>query len=493
MKTSKKFLPLSLAILMIISGCSGEKTIENEENSEGITRTQEAVKEVSIFDLNSDEALLFIEKTGTTQSSQTAEVTPQVSGEVIEIKVEIGNSVKEGEVLVELGNSLSTDLQELNLYSSEIGLNLSITSQENTESITENSISAAEIAISTAYNNYLSALNKKQLNIENYNRSFVDSQISFNSAKTSYLAAEDSYLNGLEILDQLREDESISESQIQTQETTTDSLKLNMELAENQFIQAENSILTLKSTNQSTIDSLDLAIITAEEQYHSALNNIQATELQGNSQKIAAENQLLQSETQYQTSQINDYYKYVTAPIDGMITSITIEEGNLVAPGQTIITIENPESTVAITSVSFHEAIKISESESILILSDHFISEGEISYISPVANSSTKKIEVEIELDENTIPSEQFVDIAFKIGDENNIYIPLNSVSQGTNSYTVKVVGEKNKVEKKEIIIGEVIGNYVEIIDGLSGEELIIEAGVNFISEGETVKIVYNY
>jgi RND family efflux transporter MFP subunit len=497
MKSIKKISVLLSASLVIFSACGADSAPGTEENNIGVTRSSAPAKEVTIFDLENDEAQLVIKKTGTTQSKQVATVSPQVSGEITNINVEVGDTVKENDLLIQLGNSLSTDLLELDLQSSEIALDLSFDSKENTNYSTQNAIELAEIAANTSYNNYLSALNNKQLNIESFNRSFVDSQINLNSAKITFIAAEDSYIDTLDKLDDLRdaldEDEENKEieAEIEVTKTTIDSLQLNYELAENQYLKAENSIYTLKTTNQSTLDTINHSISTAEDQYTIAVKNIEAAKLQANTQKIAAENQLLQSDTKFQSSQINNSYKNIIAPIDGIVTAIEVKEGSLASPGQTLITIENPFSTVAKTSVNLEEAFLISESENIYIFSDQQFSEGEISYISPIADSKSKKIEVEVELNPQSIASEQFIDLIFEIEAENRTFIPLNSISQGDTSYTVKTVGEKNKVEKKDVIIGQIIGNYVEVLDGLDGDEKIIEAGTNFISEGETVKIVY--
>ncbi len=72
---------------------------------------------------------------------------------------------------------------------------------------------------------------------------------------------------------------------------------------------------------------------------------------------------------------------------------------------------------------------------------------------------------------------------------EKKIFIPYKSVfSDSTKSSFIWVVDKNNEVLKQQIKIGELIGDSVEVIDGLDGVSKIVTSGIRFLEAGDRVK-----
>jgi len=114
---SKRFLAI-LAIILIASGCS------REENPEKVLREQTVLKEVEIFDLSQDQVKISFTRSGIIKAGQEAYISPQIPGKIIEIRVKLGQKVRQNDPLIILGDSLSTDLIDLQHQSAKEGQNL---------------------------------------------------------------------------------------------------------------------------------------------------------------------------------------------------------------------------------------------------------------------------------------------------------------------------------------------------------------------------------
>lgn len=102
----------------------------------------------------------------------------------------------------------------------------------------------------------------------------------------------------------------------------------------------------------------------------------------------------------------------------------------------------------------------------------------------------TKKIDVEIEIDKTSkINSGSFVKITFSPSPKKNIFVPLNSIQLTPTDKIVNVIDSDFVVQYKKVETGQIIGDYIEIIDGLKGNEKIIKTTTIYVEDGEKVAL----
>lgn len=245
----------------------------------------------------------------------------------------------------------------------------------------------------------------------------------------------------------------------------------------------------MEKTFISQTHQLDYAIEMALISYKNALNQLQAAQIAMGQQKVGAATQVLQAESGSKIANISSNLKYIKAPISGTVTSISATEGNFAAPGSTLIKLENTTALSLTVAVNSYEKSLIETGDKVTIESDYSQTlEGQIISISPSLDSTTKKINVEILIENpQSLTPGSIVKAIFNQHSKKGIFIPLNSIYNGDEGQYVKVA-EEGKIIFKKVSMGQITGDYVEILAGLNGTEKIVTSSELFLDEGEKVK-----
>ena len=160
----------------------------------------------------------------------------------------------------------------------------------------------------------------------------------------------------------------------------------------------------------------------------------------------------------------------------------------MTAPGQVLLKIESTGDLTIKTSVNTSEAELINLEDKVKITANNKDYEGEIVSISPTPNEVTKKIDIEIEVDDSEgLSAGSFVKVHFVSTPTNQIYIPLNSILISDGKKLAKTVLDNNTILCKPIETGQIIGDYIEVLSGLDGDEQIISSITSFLEDGEKV------
>ncbi len=71
----------------------------------------------------------------------------------------------------------------------------------------------------------------------------------------------------------------------------------------------------------------------------------------------------------------------------------------------------------------------------------------------------------------------------------NAITVPLRALINNNDRTTIMVVDENNQLVKKNVKVGAISGNYVEILSGVSTEDTVVISGVDDLREGQKVTV----
>jgi len=504
---SSKLVHLLVATSLILSACSSGTDTTSEEK---ISRKQVS-KEVEVFVAGVEIPNLYLEKSAGSNSESIVKVSAQISGKVTNVNVKVGEIVQKGAVLATLGDSLNTDLVDLQYQTAKSSEQLSEASKTVTQYAGEQSIDSAQLAVNAAYLGYENALKSKEDLIAVFETQYNNSKIEVENAEISLESAKESLENLEDTLSEREYDQDDLRDQIrsasseelpaleaaETQlENTIDGLesqvrsaKLAVELARNRATQAQIGVDQLSANYRSQFSQLNAAIENSINQYHSAINQLEAAQAAAQLQKIGSESQLVQNKSALESAQISRDQKTIKAPIAGKITAVNIEAENLVSPGQVLIQIENDEVLIISTSVNSSEARLIRYGDKALITNNAQTFEGAVTSISPTLNPVSKKVDVEIEVPKvRALPTGEFFQVSIPVRVQNTFFIPLNSIFLEEGIKTVRVV-ENNEVKFRAINVGEVIGDFAEVTAGLKPGEKVVTTVEKFLNEGEKVTI----
>lgn len=274
--------------------------------------------------------------------------------------------------------------------------------------------------------------------------------------------------------------------------------------------------------SESTSDQIEasrLAYVTAKRNYDALAESIETSKANLERTKelyasgVASKQQLEGAELQASDAQLKtvqsqlsqSYFAYENAkksldnivlisPIEGIISTMGFKENN-VATGQSSITITDITTLKINLSVTENIINKINNETKILVkiesAGDELV-ESTIEHINPVADARTGLYNVVINIENvNNIYKPGMFARVFVTIESNDfaLLVPIDSVMNDDDSnYVFTVVNEK--VVRKNVEIGIDNGEVVEILNGLSLEDLIIVKGQNFINEDSDIRVV---
>lgn len=195
---------------------------------------------------------------------------------------------------------------------------------------------------------------------------------------------------------------------------------------------------------------------------------------------------------QAQQAQNSLGYANLTANAPGIISSVNAEVGQVVAAGQTVLTLiqtDEPEIAVSVPENKISE-IQIGMPVTVKFWAIDGIFEGRVREISPLADSSSRTFPVRISL-QNPPPEIRFGMTANIFLSEKNsagqkIILPTSAIFRTGNKNLVWLVKE-NKLELKEIEVTDFDKNSVAV-KGINPGDTVVVAGVHKLREGTEVR-----
>ena len=220
-------------------------------------------------------------------------------------------------------------------------------------------------------------------------------------------------------------------------------------------------------------------------------------------ENIGSEIEYLEAKTAFKTqksrySQLEEQLQksVITAPFDGEIDDIFIELGELVTPGQSpllrlistsqmYLEAEVPEKYLKSVSVGTPVEIEIP------VLNKKINTK--ISFIGKHINTVNRTFRVVVKIKKTDSLSPNLISTLhiFDYINNNALIIPTNIISENSDgSEYIYSVNNNNTAQKIFIKTGNEENGYVEVIEGLKENDIIINEGARLVKEGQAVQIV---
>jgi len=250
-------------------------------------------------------------------------------------------------------------------------------------------------------------------------------------------------------------------------------LKVDSDLLEADYKATKASYDALKKDEERFTKSFEAGGVTSQQ-----LDNIRT-------QLIAAESRLAMSKWKLDNA-------VVKAPIAGTVNNRFVETGALIAPNVPLFEIVD-DSKIKVTC-------NISESRVRALKAGQRVSatttDGSTkSFSGTVKNIGIKtdrglNYPVEIILYRNPdLHVGMYLKVAFESGSGSAVFIPRKAVVGSVLAANVYVVRD-GKAERREVRLGEMVNDSIEILEGLEEGEEIVVAGLMNISDGSEVTVV---
>ena len=394
---------------------------------------------VEVKDLNDDTIKSSSEFVGSLEAKQRVALAPRVDGRVIEIVVTEGDTVKKGDLIVEM--QLNREQGEVEAARSQVSIQ-----QANVQNA-EAELRAVEAEVAEAE----AAVEQSRADLKQQEAELELAQTNFKRAKTLVEQGAESQ----QFLDNSTKDLSAAKAQ-------TDALKAAL----NSSQKALNASKERVASAQSAIAGQQAALKQAETRVGIATDNLD--------------------------------FNRITAPIDGVVSNIQPKVGDYLEAGEQITSITQDNALELNIGVPLEQASKLEIGLPVEIIDrrGEAIAEGDVSFISPRADRSSQAVLVKAAINNNgRLKDDSFARARIIWSEDTGLLIPTEAVSRIAGKTFVFVAQEKEQengekalvAQQRPVELGAIQGQSYQVISGLKPGEKLITSGILNLADGTPV------
>ena len=391
---------------------------------------------VEIAEIDSDRVRSSSEYVGNLEARERVALAPRVDGRITEIAVQEGNSVKQGDLILQL--QLNREQGEVDAARSEVEVRRADLSNAQAE------LRAAEADVASA-----------EAEVEQSRADLRQQQAELELAKTNLERTKFLVEQGAQsqqILDDRTRDINAAQAQ-------TDALRA-----------ALNSSQKALSASQERVNSARAAIAGQQ----ASLN---------------------QAESEVGIASENLDFNRITAPIDGIVGDIQPKVGDYVEAGEQITSIVKNDALELSVGVPLEQAnkLKLGLPVEIIDRQGEALARGDVSFISPRTDRSSQAVLVKAVFDNNgRLKDDSFARARIIWSEGAGILIPTSAVSRIAGKSFVFVAEEAEQedgtsalvAKQKAVELGDIQGQSYQVISGLEQGDRLVTSGILNLADG---------
>jgi RND family efflux transporter MFP subunit len=251
-------------------------------------------------------------------------------------------------------------------------------------------------------------------------------------------------------------------------------------------VSAGQTLATLRrTTTGADAREADIARRTAEDQ----LERVRTLHEKGFASQAALDNAKLAAERARQDL-------VLTAPVSGVILSRSAERGQVVSPGQGVLSLGEAGGGVVVRAhVPAATAASLATAQPAAVeIRGHAPLTGKVSRIAPRSAAAAGVFEVEVALDNASgLRAGEVAEVVFATGESGvapEIAIPVLALTDArADQGVVFVVGEDGVARRRAVETGGVDDRGVIILKGLAPGDAVITRGATMVRDGDAVRV----
>ncbi|WP_425059336.1 Efflux pump periplasmic linker BepF [Sporomusa carbonis] len=187
-------------------------------------------------------------------------------------------------------------------------------------------------------------------------------------------------------------------------------------------------------------------------------------------------------------------YSVVTAPVSGVVANRAAVIGQVVAAGGPLMSVESIGEVYAVVNIEQKDLGVVKPGMAAEITVDAYpdkVFAGTIEIMNPAAAVANRMYRTKIKIDnrENLLKPGMFVKVSIVTGQPVPVLaVPQAAIFQKQGLYYVYVL-ENGKAARRQVEIGSVLGDFIEIKTGLADQAQVITSNVNKLKDGDTVQV----
>lgn len=207
-------------------------------------------------------------------------------------------------------------------------------------------------------------------------------------------------------------------------------------------------------------------------------------------EKNMSEKQLEELKSSLDEIELSISNSQLTAPYDGIISQVMVEEGELAMPNKPALIISSTENQKIVINLSEADLKKVKKDTRVefKIGTNDEIHLGQVTYVSSNVNPATRVGTVEVLINSNKVYSSgSSAEVKFILSEiEDQILIPASSIKTLTDKNVVYIYKE-DIVREREIELGRKTGNMYQVLSGLEVGDVIAENNLDSLYDGTSI------
>ena len=182
----------------------------------------------------------------------------------------------------------------------------------------------------------------------------------------------------------------------------------------------------------------------------------------------------------------------IVAPDDGSISARQATVGAVVQPGQELFRLIRRDRLEwrAVVAANDLARLKPGMKATIFVGSGTPVA-GSVRMLAPTVDAQTRNGLVYVDMDASQeAKAGMFARGEFEFDRKMALILPQSAVQMRDGFSYVYRVGADNKIAETKVKVGRRIADRIEIVEGLTAGQLVVAAGVGFLADGDTVRVV---
>jgi RND family efflux transporter MFP subunit len=417
-----------------------------------------------------------LEVVASLEARRTVTLRPEISGRITEILVNEGDRVRVGQVIARL----NSDDQRAELAQARAALEGARAQLAQLEAGSR----AEDIAEARA------SLEQAQARLSNARGGSRPQEIAQAQAQVEAAAAEAELASQrVTRYQQLRSEGAISEDQYQEYVRNERSSVAALR-------EAERRLAEVRESRQADINELTAAV---EQQKQ----NLTRLENGARSEEIAqARAQVAEATARVSTAQANLEKTNILSPWQGVIGNIPIKVGDYVSEGDELTTLTENDVLEVNLSIPIERRadLRLGLPVEILDTQGNILARGRINFVSPNVAPNSQLVLAKAALDNNNgeLLNRQLIRANVIFDTSQGILVPTTAISRlGGETFVFVAEQTQSETGKTQLVarqipvkLGNMQGNFYQVLEGLKGNEQIVTAGLLNLSDGTPISSV---
>lgn len=270
--------------------------------------------------------------------------------------------------------------------------------------------------------------------------------------------------------------------------------KANLSLNQS-IVRSRRQLFTQGAIPGRDLDTAEAALVQAQAAYDTAAKHLKAVKAVSQRAALkAAQGQLTAAQGKYKGAAAQLGYSEIRSPINGIVTDRPLFAGETATAGTTLLTVMDTTVLLAKAHIgqTLAQQMKAGDKASVLVPGIDKPVPARVSLVSPALDPGSTTVEVWLRIDNRKGVLKVGTPVQVSITGRtvaNAWKIPLSAVlTTKDGAKSVMVIAPDGTAHRKQVALGIVDGDQVQILSGVDPNDMVITVGSYGLDEGSRVK-----